>query len=228
MGIIKILKTLNLFKSFYFSWKTFSFREAFKLPVLIGRNSIINNWGKIEVKVPPYSGMISIGCRKLNGYENYLEPLMFSNYGKIIIGGPMKIYPGAKIVCSSGGVINFGGRNTIGRNTKIICYKHIVIGYNSGCSWECQIFDTDFHYLIDLDSGRPYKRTKPVSIGDNVFIGNHCNIGKGTKIPKGCVVSSWSKVSGSFENNGENLLLLGNPATVVRTGVSMSYAWDTE
>lgn len=77
-----------------------------------------------------------------------------------------------------------------------------------------------------MSSGEIYPKKKKVFIGDKVFIGNHVNIGKGTKIPNGSVISSWSKVFGSFTRKGENLLIAGNPAKVVDTGLTMTHAYE--
>ena len=62
-------------------------------------------------------------------------------------------------------------------------------------------------------------------IGNDVFVGNGSTISKGTIIPNGCVISCISKVSGDFTKHGEHLLISGNPATVVKTGIGITNGW---
>lgn len=69
-------------------------------------------------------------------------------------------------------------------------------------------------------------RKKPITIGDNVFVGNSSSIGKGTNLTKGSVVSCCSKVSGDFSKEGDYLLISGNPAKTVAKGFEMiSNGW---
>lgn len=219
---------INHLKTCYVNLRYFPLKQAVMMPILIGRNVRLRSLGNlcIEGKIVP--AMISIGVLKVDLWEDQRQSTIFSNLGTIRIQGKIKIHPGARIVVKKNAELTFKGLNTIGAQTKVICYKRISIGSNSGCSWNCQIFDTDFHFLYDLINERPLKRTVPIIIGNNVFIGNHCNIAKGTKIPHGTVISSWSKVAGSFMREGENILIAGNPAKVIDRNYTMTHAWDTE
>ena len=103
-----------------------------------------------------------------------------------------------------------------------------AIGNNVQCSWDTQILDSDFHFLYNIEKNKYYPRTKEIVFGNDVFIGNGCTVGKGTVLPDGCVVSCISKVSGDFTNEGMNLLIAGNPAKVIKKGVSISSGWYPE
>ena len=82
-----------------------------------------------------------------------------------------------------------------------------------------------FHFLYNIEKDKYYPNTKPITIGDNVFIGNNCTLAKGTVLPNGCVVSCVSKTAGDFTKDGENLLISGNPAVIVKKGVNFSSGW---
>lgn len=54
----------------------------------------------------------------------------------------------------------------------------------------------------------------PVSIGDNVFIGEHVTILMGTTIGNNYIVDANSLVKGTFP---DNVVITGNPAKIVCT-----------
>ena len=73
------------------------------------------------------------------------------------------------------------------------------------------------HLIFDLETGAY------LDISDGIFIGNHCWVGEGAYITKGvtigrdCIVGARSVVTKRFEGN--NVVIAGNPARVVKTGV---------
>lgn len=218
---------VNLLKTLYYNFYFFSFKQAFKLPLAVGWNVRFRGTGSIILsasEIHPF--MLSFGVLKIDDIESNSDKTYISNWGNLEFQGYAKIHPGAKLWIFEDANITFKGNNTIGARSIVASEEFIEIGFNSGCSWDCEIFDTDFHFLIDVSSGEIYPKKKKVFIGDKVFIGNHVNIGKGTKIPNGSVISSWSKVFGSFTRKGENLLIAGNPAKVVDTGLTMTHAYE--
>ncbi|MDX1636454.1 MAG: sugar O-acetyltransferase [Balneolaceae bacterium] len=54
---------------------------------------------------------------------------------------------------------------------------------------------------------------KPVTIGDNCWIGGHATINPGVRLGKNVVVASGAVVTKSF---GDNLVVAGNPARVIK------------
>ena len=96
------------------------------------------------------------------------------------------------------------------------CYEEICIGDNTGISWESQIFDTNFHYM--LSSTRSVKPiNKAVRIGSHCWIGNRVTIMKGTLLPDGAIVASNSFVNKSFSDFFRPLVA-GSPALLIRQG----------
>ncbi|MBR3883926.1 MAG: acyltransferase [Bacteroidaceae bacterium] len=217
---------INWVKTIWYNLKTQTFKDAIKCPIIISYNVKIKNIGTIIFDVKHiHPGMLSIGVIKITQWETNYKQTLFNNRGTLSIGGNVKLHPGCTLYINNNATMKAGNHVGFGADSKIICYKNISIGNDVRISWNSQIFDTDFHFLHNIITDKYYQRTKPIYIGNNVFIGNGCTIGKGTVIPSGCVVSCISKVSGNFSEEGENLLLVGNPAKVKKKGVEMSNGW---
>ena len=99
------------------------------------------------------------------------------------------------VVISAEHSIRIGERVTIGANTTIV--------------------DSDFHPLDPaMRSASPKEGNRSaVEIGNDIFIGMHCLILKGTTIGDGCVVGAGSVVSGKFPAGS---IIGGNPARIIR------------
>ena len=229
-GLKMIMLNLNeiaVIKSLYYNFVALPLRKAIYFPIVIGRNAKIRKIGKIELCEHIYPGMLSIGVNQNNVWECSKDATMILyNEGLIHICGRVWLYPGVKVYVKKNAELRFGHQVKIGNSGKIICYKGISFGDNVRISWECQIFDTDFHFLKNIVSVKHYPRTRPVSIEDNVFVGNRTTIGKGTLLTYGSVVSCCSKVNDDFSHEGSNLLIMGSPARVVKKGVEMGNSWD--
>ena len=124
------------------------------------------------------------------------------------------LYQRTIIIARGEGSINIGdyvgiSGSTIYARDRIDIGNHTLIGVN------CKIMDNDFHPLeIEARNQNDFTKlkTKPVIIGENVFIGCNCIILKGTEIGAGCVVGAGSVVHGKFP---ENVIIAGNPAKII-------------
>lgn len=219
---------INWLKTLYYNLKWMKFSDALNLPIIIGYNARIRQTGKIIFINKPIAGQVSIGVERIVSWEDSSQRTFYTNNGTLYLHGRMKCHPGAKLIIQPKAILNIGNRVGFGANTKVICAKSITIGDDVRISWECQIFDTDFHFLKKVNTGKVYKRIKPIIIGGNVFIGNRCSISKGTIIPYGSTISCCSKVEGNYSNEGEFLLIKGNPASVVAKGYIFGNSWLPE
>ena len=219
---------INWIKTLWFNFKALPWRHAIRLPILISWNVKVRSVGHICICDPVTPGMISIGVIKIDPWETNNDQIIFSNEGHITFGGRTKIHPGVRLAVQPHAKLKLGERALFGCKCRIVCARSITLGHDVRFSWECQLFDTDFHFLTNLCTGRVSQRQRPIIIGDNVFIGNRCTIGKGTVIPNGTVISCCSKVSGDLTGEGENLLIVGNPAKVVGKGYNMGSGWYPE
>jgi acetyltransferase-like isoleucine patch superfamily enzyme len=97
----------------------------------------------------------------------------------------------------------------------LIAAEKITIGDRVLVGGNCLIADTDFHPLDKTARVQDPKKAscKPVSIGDDVFIGTQSIILKGTSIGSGTIIGAGSVVSGEIP---PNVVAAGNPAVIIR------------
>lgn len=114
-------------------------------------------------------------------------------------GGRAELMIGTKTAFQSGLSLNCGMRIDIGAHCTI--------------SWDVHILDNDFHQVIQADGQEPAK-SRPIKIGDRVWIGARATVLKGVDIGADSVVAAGSVVTRSFPPKS---LIGGNPARLIRT-----------
>ena len=224
--VYKYWSRINWIKTFWFNFKILPFKDAIRLPFILAYGVTIKRTGTIKLNTRPSFGIIRLGIAQLIT-DMTSERLVVSNKGTIIFNGEFRSHKGAKINVRKG-ILSFGNRINIGNRTRIVCTKSIKIGNDFISSWDCQFYDTDFHFLHNIVKDKYYPRSKEIIIGDNVFVGNHCTIGKGTVITSGSVISCCTKISGNFGGEGDNLLIMGYPGRVVKKGFEMINCWTID
>lgn len=109
------------------------------------------------------------------------------------------------------------GDNTGISNTCIHCTSKIHIGKNVNIGGGAMILDTDFHSLDwrDRESHTDVAKaiSRPIFIGDNVFIGTKSIILKGVSIGKNSVVGAGSVVTKDIP---EGEIWAGNPCRFIK------------
>ncbi len=129
-----------------------------------------------------------------------------------------------KFVTGYDGIIQIGNNCDL-NGVCIVAYDKVEIGNYCQFASSTLITDTDFH---SVDSSQRLKQMKgysfdfkeiakkPISIGNNTWIGWGCIILKGVTIGNNCVVAAGSVVVGNsvFPDNS---IIAGNPAKVVKT-----------
>lgn len=148
--------------------------------------------------------------------------------GKMIIGDNMKINNGnyynrigrqqrSFFVVAKNAQLKIG--NNAGMSSvAIVCHKKISIGDNIRIGGNVAIYDTDFHALdagnrLDAVRDAMFASRKPVTIGNNVFIGAHSTILKGVTIGDNAIIGACSVVTKSVPANE---IWAGNPATCIK------------
>lgn len=105
------------------------------------------------------------------------------------------------------------GKNTRLNGVYIHAEKNITIGKNCVIAANVNILDSNGHILNSLNRTLGRDTPSPIIIGNNVWIGLNSIILKETTIGDNSVVAAGSIVKGNFP---ENVLIAGNPATVVK------------
>jgi acetyltransferase-like isoleucine patch superfamily enzyme len=130
---------------------------------------------------------------------------------------PLQILSQCHLCCLTEGAEIIIGDDVAMSGAIIISASRISIGARTMIGANCTLIDTDFHPLLPQDRigwATQGAKTKPVTIGEDCFIGMKSIILKGSVLGNGCVVGAGSLVSGVFP---EMSVLGGNPAKVIRT-----------
>ncbi len=216
-SIWRNLGYLNL-KTLYFNFSMFPFKRAMQLPVFLSSNAKIKSMkGKVELPDKIKTGMIKIGASEIGHYDRKHNRPIWENKGKVIFKGEALIKFGAKIIVGETGVLEIGDKFRLSSGSYIICYKQVTLGNNCRISWDTQIIDTDFHRIFD-ENGKTLNPNKDIIMEDNCWIGNRCNINKGSRFKEYTIVASNSLTNKAY--NQSHVILAGMPASITKTGVN--------
>lgn len=121
---------------------------------------------------------------------------------------------GTKISAGFKGTIEIGENVLLDDYCYIMAQQSVIIGKNTQIAAFCYI--TDFNHLFS-DSNRTIKEqgyeTKPVVIGEDVWMGAGCIILSGVLVGKGAVIGAGSVVT---KNIPPYSIAVGNPANVIK------------
>lgn len=164
------------------------------------------------------------------------ENFVINGFIKLIISKDATVKIGNDFRLNSGKIFNPIGRNqrslfvvnknaelTIGDNVgmssvAIVCASKIVFGDNIKIGGNTVFYDTDFHSLNYKERTcspelKKNIKVKPILINNNVFIGGHSLILKGTIIGENSIIGAGSVVSGKIPPNE---IWAGNPAKFIK------------
>ena len=112
------------------------------------------------------------------------------------------------------GNLSIGSRNYFNKKLKIVCFEKIVIGDDCIIADSVHFYDHDHNYrdLKQLIRQQGYT-TKPIKVGNNVWIGAKATILKGVTINDGTVIGAGSIVT---KDVPANAIVAGNPARIVK------------
>lgn len=137
------------------------------------------------------------------------------NVGRLSVDGVLnvnkfEIYSGCSISVASSAVLTLG-TGYMNYDSKIACFDEITIGNNVSISENVIIRDSDNHKL-----NGSLCASKPIKIGNNVWIGMNSIILKGVTIGDGAVIAAGSVVT---KDVAPNTLVGGVPARLIKENV---------
>lgn len=208
MNCLKLLQTLDIanidiFKSILLSCSGHKIALVYKkVKLSIDKNAQIYNYGNFQV------GKTWTNC-------TYFDSLLLLNKNaKMIINGSFDLLTECCITVNENAVLEIGSGYS-NYNLYISCDNSIKIGNNVAIGPNVTFRDSDNHIL----HYEGYEKSKPIEVGENVWIGLNSTILKGVKIGSGSVIAAGSVVT---KNIPENCLAGGVPARVLKENIKWS------
>lgn len=201
----------------YFNFKMLPLKQAIHLPFDFYHKVRFNDLsGKIVLKHKPYRGMIKIGGRGSDIFPCQCSVITLQ--GKWELGAGIELGTGISIVIKESGNLIFGNNIRLGAYTKIYCEELITMASQIGVSWESQIFDTNFHFIQNVETKETYPIHAPIKIGSFCWFGNRVNIMKGTVVPDYTIVASNSLCNKDYSDIPHYSIMAGTPVKLKKSG----------
>lgn len=205
----------NPFATLYINLRCFPLRQALHFPLwAYGRPTIYELSGKMIVK----------GCKVRSGLVRFNQtkpgaPSFMSVHSELNIKGTVVFRGKCRIGC--GTKIYAEGTLTIGADTRITdfvnigCFRRIDIGERCRIVHRCQLLDSNYHYVANLQKGIVLPWQKEIIIGKGVWVCNSTTVTGGAKIADYCIVASNSLVCKDFSDAPDGSFICGIPAKIV-------------
>ena len=192
----------------YITLKEFKNLKINKGKIIANNKSvfILNKNAKIELNG---NFVTNANCIFENGRSTIVR---LDEGAKLKTNGNFSVFYGGDIVLFKNAILELGN-GFCNSDVKIRVKQHVKIGNGVMISHDVTIMDTDAH-VMDY---KGYKMTKPIIIGDNVWIGLKATILKGVTIGKGSVIAAGALVT---KNIPPGCLAAGVPAKVIKEGIS--------
>lgn len=172
----------------------------------IGKNFKIMQVPSLILK----GGKINIGDNVI--IKGYLD-IRTREKGQIIIGDNVKIDENVRLIAANDAVLKIGNHTNIGSFCIFNCGDDVTIGDYCLVASFCYVQSSN-HGIKAGEHIKLQKHTyKPISIGDDVWIGGAVNILAGSVIEEGCVIGAKSLVRGKIVSQS---IAIGIPAQVIK------------
>lgn len=223
MNILTKILQHNWLAIFYFNFKMLPLKQAIKLPFDFYRHVRFEDIsGKIVLNPSHiHRAMIKVGGRGSEMFPHV--PVIIDIKGSLTFNGITEIGNGCLLRVEDKGKLTFGNKVRIGACSKIICEESITFGNEIGISWESQVFDTNFHYMQEINSEKIFPKTTPIIIGSYNWFGNRVNIMKGTITPDYIITASNSLLNKDYTQLPVYSVLAGTPAKLVKSGIKRMF-----
>lgn len=220
---------VNPFMTIYLNFRLCRFKDAIKFPLFIyGGCYLDNTLGKISFPNGCYRGMVKIGCMCAKfGAPKGKTFICLSKGSLIIFHGPALFLIDVAFRLSENAVVEFGSDILVGDDVKIMAEYRIQIGNGTRIAFGSKFLDTNFHYMVDLESGSVRRKNKEIIIGCFNWIGNGVSIMKGCCTPDYAIVGAGSVANKNY-GNIPNIIIAGGPAKVIKEGVQRIFDFEKE
>lgn len=215
---LSVLLKIGYLKSLFYNFKFCRLSDAVHLPIMVARNASITGLPKSFIfdKGARWGG-ITLG---FNRDYNSGAPSSIVNYGTIVIHGRSHhaFGAGCSVLVKSGAALEIGDDFGCTGDSRLWVHKRITIGQHNLWSFGCTVMDGDDHQILDVTNKR-INVDKPITFGDDVWMGCNCTILKGTVIPSKCIIAAGSMLTGGTVVEGEGKVI-SSKGKVLRENVS--------
>lgn len=209
MNIISEIKIMSLIKTLFFNLKYVENNTDSKIACFVYKKTsyefdkssrIIINKGRLT---------FNKSFQKKNPFTTLVT---LRKNSKIIVNGRFHFYRGTIISIGNNATLEVGDLSFLNSHCKIICHDRITIGDDVLIADNVTIRDSDIHKIV----GKENEVTKPIHIGNHVWIGDGARIMKGVTIGDGAIVAAGSIVTKDVPPKS---LVAGIPAKVIKENV---------
>ncbi len=178
----------------------------------------VYNWSKINIADSanielPEKGYLDINVLNIKREKTRPCTLWMGENAHLTSKGFI-MYEGASICVLDGGILSLG-RNSYMNESLIQCANSITIGDDCAIAGDVLIQDTDFHPILD-ENGQEKPVSKPIVIGNKVWICAKAIILKGVTIGNGAIIAAGAVVT---KDVPAHCVVAGNPAKIVKENV---------
>lgn len=205
-----LFASISIFKTFFY-WCRLRYPRCANFHVY--PSSIVRIAHTATINLHKGRVMINASWKAGRQRRNKSEFILSAN-SVLIIEDAFALYQGASIFIAPGATMHIKGHSFVNTNSMINCFDYIEIGYDTIISDDVRIQDSDNHYVMEGEHTKA--NTKPIIIGDHVWIGKNAIILKGVNIGTGAIVAAGSVVT---RNVPSHCLVAGNPARVIKENV---------
>jgi acetyltransferase-like isoleucine patch superfamily enzyme len=154
-------------------------------------------------------GKLRIGDRWPN-YRFYPGLFLVGEKGRLLVRRDFQIYTGCQITVASDASLELGS-GYLNNHCSVFCFERIAIGDDVAIADGVTIRDSDNHEIIGADA-----KSKPILIGNHVWIGMGATILKGVTIGDGAIVGAGAVVT---KDVPARCLAAGVPASIIKRDV---------
>ena len=133
--------------------------------------------------------------------------------------GKQAIFDALIIRMGSGCTLEIGDNLGVNGKLTIHMFEPSAVSIGKQCLFggNVSLATSDAHALFDIETGERFNYAKDICIGRRVWVGADATLLKGTEIGDFSMIGTHSVTSGKFP---EFCVAAGNPAKIIRTGVS--------
>ncbi len=153
-------------------------------------------------------------CQRVGRYVRAIGKPLVVNHGQMLIGNRVIIQSTTvrcELVAHRGGRLEIGDRTWMGYGCSFAAHELVRIGSDCHIGPYTNILDNDYH---DIEDHRKTPPSRPVVIGDNVWIGTRVIILHGVTIGDGAAIGAGAVVT---KDVPPRTVAAGNPARIIRT-----------